>query len=169
MLSNYIKIAWRNFLKNKAFSLINVSGLAIGLTCFLLIGLYVLDELNYDHFHTKADRIYRINSDLVIGGTELHLPTTSDMMGQTLKKDYPTIEHYTRIYNSNGGKLIKLEEDFISEGDVAHVDSTFFDVFAFQAIEGDLHTALAEPNTTVITKSMALKYFGTTKALGKSI
>lgn len=169
MLRNYIKIAWRNFLKNKAFSLINVSGLAIGLTCFLLIGLYVLDELNYDHFHTKADRIYRINSDLVIGGTELHLPTTSDMMGQTLKKDYPTIENYTRIYNSNGGKLIKLEEDFISEGDVAHVDSTFFDVFAFQAIEGDLHTALAEPNTTVITKSMALKYFGTTKALGKSI
>lgn len=169
MLRNYIKIAWRNFLKNKAFSLINISGLAIGLTCFLLIGLYVLDELNYDRFHTKADRIYRINSDIVFGGTELHLPTSSDMMGPTLKKDYPAIENYTRIYNSSGGKLIKNNEDFISEGDVAHVDSTFFDVFTFPVIEGNPKTALTEPNSTVITESTARKYFGTTQALGKTI
>ena len=169
MLKNYIKIAWRNFVKNKAFSLINISGLAIGLTCFLLIGLYVLDELNYDRFHTKADRIYRINSDIVFGGTELHLPTSSDMMGPTLKKDYPSIENYTRIYNSSGGKLIKNNDDFISEGDVAHVDSTFFDVFTFPVIAGDPKTALIEPNSTVITESTARKYFGTTQALGKTI
>ena len=107
MIRNYLKIAWRNLVKNKAFSIINITGLAIGLSCFLLIALYVLDELSYDRFYPNADRIYRINSDIRFGGADLHMPVTSDMMGELLKKDYPQVEEYTRIYNFNGDKLIK--------------------------------------------------------------
>ena len=169
MLRNYLKVAWRNLLRNKIFSFINISGLAIGLSCFLLISLYVLDELNYDRYNEKADRIYRINSDIRFGGGDLHMPVTSDMMGQLLKKDYPQVEQYTRIYNSNGNKLVKKGDTYINEQKVAHVDSTFFDVFTLPAITGDTKTALNEPNSVVITESTAKKYFGTTDVVGKTI
>jgi putative ABC transport system permease protein len=169
MLKNYIKIAWRNLLRNKTFSIINIAGLAIGLCCFLLIALYVLDELRYDKFNENADRIYRINSDIRFGGTELNIAESSDMTGQVLKKDYPQVEQYTRIYNNNGSKLIKKGNSYINEQKVAHADSTFFDVFTFPAIAGNTHTALNDPNTVVITESAAKKYFGSTDALGKTI
>src|SRR5205809_2781744 len=89
MIKNYFKMAWRNIVKNKIFSFINIAGLAIGLCCFTLIALFVLDELSYDRYNKKADRIYRLNSDLLFGGTEQKLSVTSDAMGSTLKKDYP--------------------------------------------------------------------------------
>jgi putative ABC transport system permease protein len=169
MIKNYLTIAWRNLLKNKIYSFINIIGLAIGLASFLLITLYIMDELSYDRYNDKADRIYRINSDIKLGGGELHMPVTSDMMGQLLIKDYPAIEQYTRIYNSNGSKLIKKDKVFIIEDHVAHVDSTFFDVFTLPAISGNTHTALNEPNTVVITESTAKKYFNSTDVLGKTI
>ncbi|MFL5741291.1 MAG: ABC transporter permease [Flavisolibacter sp.] len=169
MFKNYFKIAFRNMWKNKIFSLINVIGLAVGLCCFLLIAIYVLDELSFDRFNAHAAQIYRINSDIRFGGSDLHLPVTSDMMGAVLKKDYPEVEQYTRIYNSNGNKLIKKGNQYINEFDVAHVDSTFFDVFSFPAVEGNPHTALNEPNTVVVTESAAKKYFGTTRVMGKTI
>src|SRR6476659_285351 len=169
MLRNYLKIAIRNLWKNKTFSFINIAGLATGLGCFLLIALYVLDELSFDKYNANADRIYRINSDIRFGGADLHMPVTSDMMGQILKKDYPQVEQYTRIYSFNGDKLVKKGNEYIDEEHVAHADSTFFDVFTLPAIDGDTKTALNEPNTVVITESMAKKYFNSVQALGKSI
>ena len=171
MLRNYLKIAIRNLWKNKTFSFINIAGLAIGLSCFLLIALYVLDELSFDKYNANADRTYRINSDIRFGGANLHMPVTSDMMGQLLKKDYPQVEQYTRIFtfNGDGNKLIKKGNEYINEYRVAHADSTFFDVFTLPAIEGDTRTALNEPNTVVITESMARKYFPSVHALGKNI
>ncbi|HKB43283.1 MAG TPA: ABC transporter permease, partial [Chitinophagaceae bacterium] len=169
MIKNYFKIAWRNLIKNKVFSFINIIGLAIGLSCFLLIALYVIDELSFDKYNTKASSIYRINSDIRFGGADLHMPVTSDMMGQLLKKDYPQVEDYTRIYTFNGNKLIKKGNEYIDEERVANADSTFFDVFTLPAIEGDTKTALDEPNTVVITESMAKKYFASTHVLGKTI
>ncbi len=169
MLKNYFTIAWRNLLKNKIYSILNITGLAIGLASFLLIAIYMLDEISYDRYNEKADRIYRINSDIKLGGGELHLPVTSDMMGQILIKDYPSIEQYTRIYTSGGNKLIKKDNVFITENNVAHVDSTFFEVFSLPAISGNTRTALNEPNTVVITETTARKYFGKTEALGKTI
>ncbi len=169
MLKNYLKIAWRNLLKNKVFSVINISGLAIGLCSFLLIAMYILDELSYDRYNNKADQIYRINADIRFGGADLHMPFTSDMMGQLLKKDYPQVEQYTRIYTSTGPKLIKKGNAFINEPKVAHVDSTFFDIFTLPAIAGDTKTALNEPNTVVVTESTAKKYFNSTDAVGKTI
>src|SRR6478735_3766210 len=161
MIKNFLKIAWRNLAKNKAYSIINITGLAIGLSCFLLIALYVMDELSYDRFYPNADRICRIHSDIRFGGADLHMPVTSDMMGELLKKDYPQVENYTRIYTFTGDKLIKKGNAYIDEGKIAHVDSTFFDVFRLPAIEGDLKRALIEPNTVVVTESTAKKYFGT--------
>src|SRR5690348_3100286 len=169
MLRNYLKIAWRNLVKNKAYSVINITGLAIGLACFLLIALYVMDELSYDRFYPNADRIYRINSDIKFGGANLHMAVTSDMMGQLLKKDYPQVEQYTRIYTFSGDKLIKKGNEYINEKKIANVDSTFFDVFQLPVIEGDIKHALDEPNTVVLTESSAKKYFGTTHVVGKTI
>jgi len=159
MIKNYFKIAFRNLWKNKGYSAINIFGLAIGLATCLLITLYVVNELSYDRYNKNADRIYRINSDLRFGGGNLHMTQTSDMMGQLLKKDYPQVEQYTRIFANDGDKLIKKGDEFINEQHVANVDSTFFDVFTLPAIEGDTKTALNDPNTVVITESTAKKYF----------
>lgn len=171
MIKYYFKIAWRNLWKNKTYSFLNIFGLAIGLCCFLLITLFVADELSYDRFYPNADRIYRINSDINFGGSHMHMAQTSDMMGQLLKEDYPQVEDYTRVYTSfgDGSKLINKGNEYLIQWGVAHVDSTFFDVFALPAIEGDLKTALDQPNTVVITESIAKKYFGTTDVLGKVI
>jgi putative ABC transport system permease protein len=169
MIKNYLKIAWRNLLKNKTFSLINIAGLASGLACFILIALYVADELSYDRYNEKASRIYRINSDIVFGGNKLHMAVTADPMGAIMKKDYPEVEQYTRIYGSSGAKLVKKGSTFINEQNVAHADSTLFDVFTLPAISGDTKNALNEPNTVVITESTAKKYFGTADAVGKTI
>src|SRR5690554_3213850 len=137
MINNYLKISWRNLLKNKTFSLINIIGLAIGLACFILIALYVADELSYDRHHENADRIYRVNADIRIGGTDLRLATASDPMGPTLHADYPQVESYVRFYASSGSKLIRKGSQFITENRVAHADSTLFDVFSIPVIHGD--------------------------------
>lgn len=167
MLKNYLKIAARNLIKHRAYSLINVLGLAIGVACCLLILLYIQDELSYDRFHKNADRIYRINSDLKFGNTELDVPVCSDMMGPILKKDYPQVEEYTRIYCYGGEKLIKKGGEFNTERNVAYADSTFFKVFTFPAVSGNTERVLNEPNTVVISESIAKKYFGTSQAAGK--
>jgi putative ABC transport system permease protein len=169
MLKNYLKIAWRNLLKSKTFSLINITGLAVGLACFILISLFVWDELSYDRFNEKADRIYRINSDIRFGGNELKLAVSSDPLGATLKKDYPQVEEYVRFYNSSGSKLVKKGNEFINEAKVTHADSTLFDVFTLPALSGDTKNALNEPNSVVITESAAKKYFGTADATGRML
>lgn len=169
MLKNYLKIAWRNLRRNKIFSFINIAGLAVGLSCFLLISVYVLDELSFDKFYKNADRIYRINAHIRFGGTDLNFPFTSDMMGQMLKKDYPQVEDYARVYNSSGNKLVRKGNDYLNEYKVCHADSTFFRIFDLPVIAGDVKNALNEPNTVVITEKIAKKYFGTTDAVGKTL
>lgn len=169
MFKNYILVAWRNLRKNKTFSLLNIAGLAVGLACFILIAMYVMDELSYDKHNVKADRIYRINSDIRFGGTDLRLAVCSDPMGATLKKDYPQVEQFVRIYASSGSKLLKKGTGFIEEVNVAHADSTIFEVFTLPVVVGNPKTALNEPNTVVVSETAAKKYFGTVDALGKGI
>lgn len=170
MLRNYIKIAWRNLSRSKGFSFINIAGLAAGLACFIIIALYVADELAYDRFHEKADRIYRIHSYIRFGGNELNLAVASDPLGATLKKDYPQVEEYTRLYASGGSKLIKKGDQQINEPDVVHADSTFFNVFSFPALAGDTKRALNDPNSVVLSKTAAEKYFGSVEAaMGQSV
>jgi putative ABC transport system permease protein len=169
MICNYFITAWRNLIKNKSFSLINIFGLSIGLCCFLLILLFVQDELHYDQFNLKADHIFRVNSSIRFGGTSLDFPLAPDPMGEVLKKDYPQVEQYTRIYRGNGPKQIKKGNLYFTESKVANVDSTFFEVFTFPVVSGITENALNEPNTVVITESAAKKYFGTSEAVGRLI
>jgi putative ABC transport system permease protein len=168
MLKNYFKIAWRNLLKNRGFTAINIIGLSLGMGCFIMISMFVIDELSYDRYHEKADRIYRINSDIIFGGTEMSMAVTSDPMGEALKSDYPEVEEYVRFYASQGPKLIKKGNEYINESAVTHADSTLFNVFTLPAIVGNTKTALNSPNTVVITKTAANRYFGSPElAIGK--
>jgi putative ABC transport system permease protein len=169
MLKNYFRVALRNLRKNKGYSAINIFGLAVGLATCLLISLYIVDELSYDRFYKNADRVYRINSDIQFGAGKLHMTQTSDMMGPALKRDYPQVEAYARVYTNNGNRFIKKANEFIDEPKVANVDSSFFDVFALPVIDGDTKTALDEPHTVVVTESAAKKYFGTTNVVGKTL
>lgn len=146
----------------------NIFGLAISLACFILISLYVIDELSYDRFHEKSDRIYRINSDITMGESQ-RLPFTSDMMGQTLAQDYPQIEQFVRIYNSSGSKLLKKGNEYIKEGLVAHADSTLFEVFTLPLIAGDPNTALKGPGTVVVSQAAAQRYFASTNVIGETL
>jgi putative ABC transport system permease protein len=169
MLRNYLKLAWRNLLKNRTFSLINIIGLASGLACFIMIALYVADELSYDRYNEKADRIYRINTDLKFGGDDLHVTETPDPMGEVLKRDYPQVEEYVRFYQSGGSRMVKKGNEYIQEDNTVYADSTLFKVFTLPVIAGEKRKVLNAPNTVVITKTTALKYFGTTDVIGKNI
>lgn len=170
MIRNYFKIAWRNLIKNKGFTAINIIGLSLGIGCFIMISMYVIDELSYDRFHEKAERIYRVNSDIIFGGTEMSMAVSADPMGETLKNDYPEVEQYVRLYASQGSKLIKNGNEYILEAAVTHADSTLFDVFTLPAILGNTKTALTEPNTVVITETAAKRYFGSAeRAIGKML
>lgn len=168
MIRNYLKIALRNLLKNKAYSFINIAGLALGLTCCLLITMYVVDELSYDHFHKNADRIYRINADLKFGGHDYVLAVVSDPMGHTLVKDYPQVKNAVR-FREQGSFLVKKGAENLKETRVIFADSTLFDVFSFPLIYGDPKTALAAPNTVVITESTARKYFNKVDVMGETL
>jgi putative ABC transport system permease protein len=169
LFRNYMTIAVRNLIKDKGFSFINIFGLALGLAACLLITLYVKDELSYDRFNAKADRTYRIHSDLRIngngGGEELYTPAP---MGPVLVKDYPQIEAAVRLTWLHD-ILIKKGNTTVSEKDAVYADSTIFDVFTLPLIAGNPHTALTHANDMVISESMARKYFGTTDVLGKTL
>ncbi|RAJ03887.1 putative ABC transport system permease protein [Chitinophaga skermanii] len=147
----------------KGFSAINIAGLMIGLVCCLLICLYVFDELSYDRWNPKADRIYRINSDIKFGERDYVMCLTADPMGPVMAKDNPQIEKQVRIHNYYA-TVVRKGEDNIPQGNLLYADSTLFDVFPFKVLQGDAKTALAAPGTIVLTESMAKKYFGNANA-----
>jgi putative ABC transport system permease protein len=159
MIKNYFKIAFRNLRKNLGFTTINIIGLAIGLASCLMIMLYVSDELSFDKFHPKADRIYRIHTDIKFAGKEMELAFSSDPIGETLKKDYPQVEQYVRLA-PNGNTLVKKGNESFNEPNVLFADSTFFGVFSYKLLSGNPTTVLAEPNALAISKKLAEKYFG---------
>jgi len=168
MFKNYVKIALRNFLKHKGFSFISIFGLAIGVACCLLIVLFVLDEISYDQHHKKADQIYRVGIRGFVNNTLFHGVVTCSPMAQTLVNEFPEVTAATRLRNF-GFPVFRYEDKVFSEEKVFWVDQSFFDVFTISFIKGDPKTALAQPNTIVLTRSMALKYFGDEDPIGKSL
>lgn len=168
MFKNYLKIALRNFFKHKGFSFINIFGLAIGVACCLMIVLYVFDEMSYDRYHEKADQIYRVGLDGFVNNMAFHGVITCAPMAQTLVHDFPEVTAATRLRNF-GFPVFRYEDKVFSEERVFWVDQSFFDIFTIPFIKGDPKTALVEPNTIVLTRSMALKYFGHEDPLGKSL
>ena len=167
MLKNYIKIAIRNLWKHKGFSAINIFGLAVGIATCLVIMVFVIDELSYDKYNKKADRIYRVDGDIQFGGNHYILAVVPDPMGPTLKKDYPQVEQYVR-FRDNGGFRVKKGNENVQENKVIRVDSTLFDVFTLPLLSGDTKRALVDPNTVVITEKVAEKYFNSTDVVGKT-
>ena len=169
MLQNYFKLAVRNILKHKFFSAINILGMSIGIAACLLILLYVVDELSFDRFHANADRIYQVGLQAKIGDQDVTTANTCPPMAETLVEEVPGVEAATRISNFWGTPSLKYGDKAFTEEKVFHADSNFFEFFGYKLLEGDIETALKEPNTVVLTRSIATKYFGNESPLGKLI
>lgn len=173
MFRNYFKVTYRNFVKQKVYSALNVSGLAIGLACSILIFIYISDELSYDKFHTKSDRIYRVLEKFESEGVGEHSASLPFPTGPALKNDFGRqIEHSVRFFNFQSPSLAlanKAADKGFNESNIFFADSTFFDVFDFKLIDGDKQTALDEPNSILITRSMVKKYFVDEDPMGKTL
>ncbi len=170
MLTNYLKIAWRNLLKQRGLTFINIFGLALGLACCLLIMLYVADELSYDRFHTKANRIYRIGIDVKFTGVDTKMAAAADPLGPTLKQDYPQVEQFTRLHPRGAWQVKRAGTvSSIREQNVLFADSTVFDVFTLPLVAGDPKRALTQANTLVISETAARRHFGNADPMGKTL
>jgi putative ABC transport system permease protein len=170
MIKNYIKMAIRNLQKHKFYSFINVIGLSIGISCCMLITLFILDELNYDQYHEKSDRIHRVTMEALFGGNHFNMAVTPAPMAAALMSDYPDVEAATRFRTSGNWLMKKAEGDQnIIESRVAFADSTVFDVFTIPFIEGNPATALTQRNSLVLSQSTAAKYFSKETALNKTL
>ncbi len=159
MIRNYFKIAWRNLQKHKAFSFINIFGLAMGIAAFWLITLYVTDEWSYDRYNTKADRIFRVAQHGQWNGGKFDLAVTSPPYAATLKSEFPQVADACRIDAEGGGK-ITIGDKTINEGSVLLTDNSIFNIFSYQFLYGDEKDALAKPQTIVLTKNLAESLFG---------
>lgn len=168
MFKNYLKTAYRTLKKNVGFTAINVFGLALGLATCMLIVFYVVDELSYDKFNTKADRIYRANMQIKFGGIDQTYASSPSPLGIVFKKDYPEVESSCRFLQ-RGGFNVKKGTQTIHEDRVIFADSTLFDVFTLPMVAGDPKHALVEPDAVVITETTAKRYFNTVQAVGKTI
>jgi len=166
MIKNYIKVAVRNLLRQKGFSFINIFGLALGISCTALIGMWVNDELSYDRFHKDFDRMYRITATLP--ELKVHAAVTSAPIALAVKTEIPEIEEAVRISGLNRD-LIQVGDVKFEEEGVMYADSNFFRVFTFPFIKGNSDRALQNPEGIVITEEMAIKYFGSTDVLDKTI
>jgi len=164
MLYNYLKIAFRNLAKQKFYSGINILGLTLGIACCLLIFLFVQHELSYDTFHAKAKRIFRVQR--VDYGTFGKIPYVSGPYGPALAADFPDdVKATVRVMKANG--LLSYGDKSFNEYNLIYADSNFFQVFTFPLVQGNATTALASPNTLVLSKSLAKKYFGSENPVGK--
>lgn len=173
MFKNYFKTAWRNMLRNKVNSFINVSGLSIGLACALFIAIFIQNELSYDKFHKNSNRIFQVVLNGNMNGQEFWAGNTPPPVGAALTANIPEIETYTRFYKPND-VVVRYEENrtiekFFTEKKVLAVDSNFLQVFDFGTIQGDVNTALMKPGSVVITEDVAKKYFGNETAIGKTL
>lgn len=170
MFKNYFKIAIRNLIKYKTYSTINILGLAIGMASCILILLFVQDEISYDKYHDKADRIYRVtrewfNSD---GASSLHLGHVAPPIAPLIKNDFPDIKHAVRITDGNNPIIIYKDNQF-QEPRFYFADPDIFKVFTLPFLQGEASSALMNPGGVVISESMAKKYFGDEEAMGNVI
>ncbi|MBE7176457.1 MAG: ABC transporter permease [Mucilaginibacter polytrichastri] len=166
MFKNYLKIAWRNLIKNKGFSVINISGLAIGMASAVLILLWIQNELSFDQFHEKKDRIYVMYNRSVFDGKLWCWPTTPKIMGPTIKMSYPQAEDIARINRGTflftvGDKRLNVAGNF--------TDPAFLTMFSFPLLKGNQHTALNKPHSMVITEKLSKKLFGSDNPIGKTV
>ncbi|MBE9517245.1 MAG: ABC transporter permease [Bacteroidetes bacterium] len=170
MIRSYIQLALRNLWRNRGYAAINIFGLALGLATSIFILLYVINELSYDRFHEKSDRIYKAWVSGMMPTGEIHDAITAGPMAAALIADYPEVEQVVRI-RQYGGYLVGNGDRKFNETreDFMFTDSTFFDVFSFKLLRGDPKTCLVEPRSIVLTEKYARKYFGNEDPIGKTL
>lgn len=167
MITNYIKVAVRNLRRHKGYAAINITGLAAGLTCCLLIWLFIQDERSYDRHHEAADRIYRIATQMQAPNSERLSARTPPPMAAALQQEFPEVERTTRLWKRFEPILVSYEDKVFEEENVIAADPSIFDVFDIPLVEGDPTTVLEAWDGIVITEAMAEKYFGDEDPIGK--
>ncbi len=168
MFKNYLKVAFRNIKRHKGYSFINLTGLAIGMACCLLISLWVLDELSFNRFHTQVDQLYRVEFDQNYSGKLFHVTVSPYPMARALEAEIPEIEHAVRS-TSMGELLVQYGDTILYQDGIRAVDPAFLEIFTFPLVRGDAKTALSDPLSMVVTEELAEKYFGREDPLGKTI
>jgi len=169
MLRNYLKIAFRNLLKHKSFSFINIAGVAIGLACFLLLAIYVKDELSYDRYNANAERIYRMSRTFLSkdGTASLRLGHVAPPFGPLVKQDFPEVEQVVRLLET--GALVRYGDNVFNEENMFAAESNLFKVFDFKVLSGNPDKALENPFSIMFSRPMAEKYFGKENPVGKTV
>jgi putative ABC transport system permease protein len=168
MLKNYLKTAFRNLKKHKTFSFINIAGLSIGIAVCFIIMMYVQNELSFDKFNKNADRIVRVVFKADINGGKIFEANVMPPVAQAMKNDYPEVQDATRLQQAGTPKITYKDKNF-KEDEMAFVDPNFFNIFTLPLILGDAKTALQQPNTIIITKAIAKKYFDNEDPIGKTL
>ena len=169
MLKNYFFIAWRNLWKNRTFSIINILGLSIGLSCCILMFLFIQHELSYDKFNEHAANIYRLTSESESTSGKTNLAVTPAPWAPLMKSDFPEISNYVRIFKTEKSVIGLPGQQKFYENDLLYADSTFLDVFSFGLIKGNRKEALSQPNSIILTRAIAEKYFGNENPIGKTL
>jgi putative ABC transport system permease protein len=172
MFKNYIKIAWRNLIRNKVYSTINIMGLAIGLAVCMLIVLYVGHEFSYDKFHDKADRLYQVQSEIKMGNDPIYMPYMGYSDAAASKEKIPSVEDFMRYRQTRENVIVQNPESpslKFAEGKFLMADSNFFNFFSFPLVHGDKDQVLLAPFSVVLSKKAAEKYFGKQNPIGKTI
>jgi putative ABC transport system permease protein len=157
MFKNYFKTAWRNLMRQRLFSFINITGLALSLAAVWLIAIFVAEELSYDRYHKNADRIFRLASHGQWGEEKFDITGTSGRLAEALKNDLPEVEDVVRL-DREGGGIVRYGDKKIKDDAIFYTDASFFKVFTYKFLAGNT-MALAKPNTIVLTKSLATKLF----------
>src|SRR6185312_10971112 len=168
MLTNYFKIAYRNLMKHRTFSFINIAGLSIGISVCFIIMLYVQDELSFDRFNKNADRIVRVVFKANINGGKIFEANVMPPVASAMKSDYPEVQDATRLKVGGTPKIVYKDKTFKND-ELAFVDPNFFSIFTLPLMEGNAATALQQPNSIIISKEIAKKYFGNEDPLGKTL
>ena len=169
MLTNYLKITLRNLVRNKLYTSINILGLSIGMLVCILIYLFLSHELSFDQFHAKSDRIYRLNEVQTFGNVSAQKVALSmPLMGETIKEEFPEVEQFSR-FHGYGQSLCRANGKELFIDQIVGVDSTFFELFDFVWLEGNQANALIQPNSMVITQSVARNFFGAQSPVGRTI
>lgn len=166
MIKNYLVTTLRSIRRHKLHSFVNIFGLAVGFACSILVGLYVWNELSYDRFHEKADRIYRVAQVIHIDDRQDKALPAAPILAETLLSDFPEVEAVSMVTDSSN-TLVKIDDQVYEEKSFYSADHMFFEVFSFELHAGDKKTALAEANQVVLTRSTAERYFKTTDPMGE--
>lgn len=167
MVQHYMRIAWRNLTKKKLYSFVNITGLTVGITGCILIGLFVWNELNYDTFHQHADRIVRVTMEYKAAGTVNQTAVTGTKVGPQLKRTFPEVEAYARTIKM--AMPVANGTEVFDEKNILFADKDFFSMFSFGLVRGNTSTALDGANKIVLTEAAARKYFGTADPVGKTV